>query len=123
MTGAQDALLTSGTYWVARDGDGIALGAGGWTRERPGHGSITPGLGHIRHVVARLGRTREGIGRALMDRVLASARVAGMARLEALSTLTAVPFYAACGFRTEERVDVRFPSGAVLTAERMTRAI
>ena len=123
MTGAQDMLLTSGSYFIARDPSGAAMGAGGWTREAPGRGTLTPGLGHVRHVVTRLGHTRQGIGRALMAHVLGHAKAAGMTRLETMSTLTAVPFYAACGFVSEERLEITFPSGPVLTAERMTRAL
>jgi predicted N-acetyltransferase YhbS len=41
---------------------------------------------------------RQGLGRALMQAVLADARAAGVARIECLSTLTAERFYASAGF-------------------------
>jgi N-acetylglutamate synthase-like GNAT family acetyltransferase len=41
---------------------------------------------------------RKGAARALMDRTFNQARAHGISRMECLSTRTAVPFYASCGF-------------------------
>ncbi len=120
----RESLLASGTYFIARDTAGLTLAAGGWTREAPGpERAVTPGTGHIRHVVTRLGRTGEGIGRALMRHLMDDARAAGMARLDCLSTLTAVPYDAACGFAVEAQVDVPVGPGLVLPSVRMLRAL
>lgn len=123
MTKAQDKLLSSGTYILVRDAGGLAVAAGGWTPYAPGpDGAVTPGLGHIRHVVTRLGRTGEGIGRALMDHLTRDARSQEMKELETISTLTAVPFYAAVGFHAEEEFNVNI-GGVPFASVRMRRKI
>ncbi|MEM1077391.1 MAG: GNAT family N-acetyltransferase [Pseudomonadota bacterium] len=116
---AQPALVTCGTYHVVEEA-GVVLAAGGWTKGAPGTGAVTTGLGHILHVVTDHTRTREGLGRRLMADIMEEARVAGQTRLEALSTLTAEPFYAALGFTSSERVDVPIgPAGLLFPAVRM----
>lgn len=123
MVQAQDALLTSGSYFIGEDAGGVAVCAGGWTREAPGSGAVTPGLGHIRHVVARLDRAGQGLGRALMEHIFADARAAGMARLECLSTITAERFYAGRGFRRDAVLEVPMGEGVDLPSVRMTRSL
>ncbi len=120
MVRAQDALLTSGSYFIGHDGGGVAVCAGGWTRAAPGTGNVVSGLGHIRHVVARLDRAGTGVGGALMAHIFEDARAAGMTRLECLSTLTAQAFYARRGFVLDEAIDVPMGEGAVLPSVRMT---
>ena len=96
---ANPSLLSSGHYFAVTDGAGRIVGAGGWSRADPRRarpGDLT--AGHVRHVVTDHRRTREGIGRALMGHIFDDARASGVMRLDCLSTLMAVPFYAACGF-------------------------
>ncbi len=107
---AQPRLVASGTYFLVEEG-ARALGAGGWTKAAPGEGQATPSVGHIRHVVTDHTQVRRGIGRALMDHIFADARAAGMVRLECLSTLMAVPFYAACGFKERGPVSISLRPG------------
>ncbi|MDJ1007812.1 MAG: GNAT family N-acetyltransferase [Paracoccaceae bacterium] len=118
---AQPRLLACGTYYVARDGDEI-VGAGGWTMAAPGGARARQRVGHIRHVVTDHRRTRQGIGRALMARVFETARAAGMTRLEAQATRTAVSFYRAMGFAVLGAVDVPLRPGIVFPAVAMARA-
>lgn len=120
MTRAQPRLLTSGRYFVAED-EGEVLGAGGWSPEAPGAGRVTPGLGHVRHVATDARAARRGIGRAVMGRVMGEARSAGMRRLSSLSTLTAVPFYEALGFRALRRLELSFGIGVPFPAIEMER--
>jgi GNAT superfamily N-acetyltransferase len=120
---ARPELLVSGTYWVAVAADGEVVGAGGWTPGAPGDGTTAAGTGHVRHVVTRAGRVRQGIGRALMARVMAQAAGAGVRRLDCLSTRTAVPFYGALGFRALGPVEVPLRPGIVFPAVRMERAL
>ncbi|MFM2391656.1 MAG: hypothetical protein RLZZ437_3211 [Pseudomonadota bacterium] len=94
---AQPGLVTSGRYFVAKRGDAL-LAAGGWSMGAPGGGAALAGVGHVRHVVTDWRHQRQGIGRALMQAVLADARGAGVGRMECLSTLTAERFYASLGF-------------------------
>jgi GNAT superfamily N-acetyltransferase len=122
---ARPELLVSGTYWLAQDPQGGVVGAGGWTEGAPGAPENEPGpaTGHIRHFATDARLTRQGIGRALMDRVLAQAGAAGMRRLDCLATRTAVPFYAALGFQEQGRVDVPLRPGIVFPAIRMLRLL
>ncbi len=119
ITRARPELLVSGTYFLAEDLDGRVLGAGGWTRAAPG-GADGPGdVGHVRHVATDPDAVRLGIGRALMSRVMEDARGLGILWLDCLSTRTAVPFYAALGFKVVFPVDVPLGPGIVFPAIRM----
>ncbi|MBP1806238.1 GNAT family N-acetyltransferase [Rubellimicrobium aerolatum] len=121
MARAQPGLLASGRYFVAEEG-GVLLGAGGWSAEPPGGGAAMPGRGHVRHVATDARAARRGIGRRVMARVMAEAGGAGMARLSSLSTLTAVPFYAALGFREVRPVTLAF-GGAAFPVVEMEREL
>ncbi len=120
---AQPHLLTCGTYYVAVDGQGAVLGAGGWTFAAPGGAEAVAGTANIRHVVTDHRQTRRGIGRALMTHVLAEAASAGAQRLECLSTLTAVPFYRSVGFQALGPVDVPLQPGVSFPAVLMDRPL
>ncbi len=116
---ARPELLASGSYFVALDGSGRMVGAGGWTRGSPEGDAVSRGLGHVRHVVTRAGEVRRGIGRALMGCAMDHAAAAGIRRLDCLSTRTAVPFYKALGFRATGPVEVSLRPGIVFPAVRM----
>jgi GNAT superfamily N-acetyltransferase len=120
---AQPALVTCGTYYVVEDLGGRVVGAGGWTQAGPPGSRAAAGLGHVRHVVTDHRQTRRGIGRAMMEHVLATSRAAGLLRLECLSTLTAVPFYAALGFAPLGAVEVSLAPGIGFRAVRMERGL
>lgn len=120
---ANPALLRSGSYFVA-EMDGAVVGAGGWTPGSPVGLHGQKDLGHVRHVVTDHRRTRSGIGSALMARVFETAIARGMTGLEALSTRTAVPFYAALGFAAQGEVQVPLgPAGLPFAAERMLKRL
>ena len=120
---ANPGLIASGSYFVVRDG-GRIVGAGGWTRGAPGGGAdVGASTGHIRHVVSDPDKVRSGIGRALMDHIFKDAAGAGMSGLHCLSTLMAVPFYAACGFQEIGPVSVSLRPGIEFPAVAMTRAL
>jgi GNAT superfamily N-acetyltransferase len=121
MARAQPHLLGSGRYYLAEE-EGRLLGAGGWSPEPPGGGPVVPGLGHIRHVATDAHAVRRGVGRLVMERTMAEARGAGARRLSSLSTLTAVPFYEALGFRRVRPVTLRF-GGADFPAVEMEREL
>ncbi|MCU0801664.1 MAG: GNAT family N-acetyltransferase [Rhodobacteraceae bacterium] len=118
---AQPGLVTSGRYFLAWEGDQL-LAAGGWSMGAPGGGAATAGVGHIRHVVTDWRYQRRGIGRALMQAVLADAMGAGVARMECLSTLTAERFYASLGFVARGRVMVALRPGIDFPAMAMDLA-
>lgn len=116
---ARPELLASGTYFLAEDPDGAVLAAGGWTRAVPSGAQGFENTGHVRHVATDPAVARRGVGRALMAQVMQDARGAGMEWLDCLSTRTAVPFYAALGFRVLFPVDVPLAPGIVFPAVRM----
>ncbi len=113
MTRANPALLSARTYYVAETEDGLIVGCGGWTRERPGDGQVVPELAHIRHFATHPEWVGRGIGRRLYARCEEEARSIGVRRFECYSSLNAEGFYAAIGFRSIRRIEV--PMGADLT--------
>lgn len=119
---ANPALVASGRYYVAEEGDAI-LAAGGWSSADPAGAAPRPGVAHVRHVVTDHRRQREGIGRALMTRVLAEAAAAGAERIECLSTRTAVAFYQAVGFTPLGPLDVQLRPGIVFPSILMRRPL
>lgn len=119
MARAQPGLIGSGRYFLAEE-NGRLLGAGGWSPEPPGGGASHPGVGHVRHVATDAQAVRRGVGRALMEHVATEASGQGIRRLSCLSTLTAVPFYAALGFRTIRQVTLTF-GGAPFAVVEMER--
>jgi GNAT superfamily N-acetyltransferase len=116
---AKPELLASGRYFVAEDAEGRLLAAGGWSRSHAVGAGIVEDMGHVRHVATDPTVVRQGIGRALMDRVMQDARAAGMQWLDCLSTRTAVPFYQALGFRSLHGVDVPLAAGIIFPTIRM----
>jgi len=112
---ARPALLTSGTYHLAEMA-GEVVGAGGWTRAGPGRADV-------RHLVCDDRRVRQGIGRALMARILAEAGAAGVRELACQATRTAVPFYQAMGFEVLGAIEVPLRPGIVFPAVLMRRDI
>ena len=117
---ANPALVASGTYFVA-DAGGEILGAGGWTPGPPPGGLRRRRVGHIRHVVTDYRQVRKGIGRQLMAHIVSDAVAAGVNQLECFSTLTAKPFYVACGFRTLGPMKVTLREGIDFPAVHMRR--
>jgi GNAT superfamily N-acetyltransferase len=113
-------LLASGRYFVAEDGSGRVVAAGGWSLVRPtGGGAAAPDTGHVRHVATDPDAVRRGVGRALMAAVMQDAAASGVGWLDCLSTLTAVPFYKALGFRALYPTDVPLAPGITFPAVRM----
>lgn len=117
---ANPALVSSGTYFVAEAG-GEILGAGGWTPDAPPGGTSQKRIGHIRHVVTDHRQIRKGLGRKLMAHIVSDAASAGIKQLECFSTLTAEPFYVACGFRTLGPMSVTLRKGIDFPAVHMRR--
>jgi GNAT superfamily N-acetyltransferase len=116
---ARPELLASRTYFLAEDSAGRLLAVGGWTPDRRGGSNGAGDHGHVRHVATDPDLTRQGIGRALMARVMQDARASGVEWLDCLSTRTAVPFYLALGFRPLHPVEVPLAPGIVFPAVRM----
>ena len=120
---ANPRLIETGSYFVVADSHGELVGAGGWTPSAPPGFQGSERVGHIRHVVTDVKRLRQGIGTSLMDRILQTSKTAGVDRLDCLSTRTAVPFYASCGFRELGPVAVPLAQGIDFPAVRMQRLL
>lgn len=119
---ANPALVASGHYFVVTDGDGRVVGAGGCTPGRPARGGGVAS-GHIRHVATDHRLVRQGIGRRLMERLLAHARDRGIGLLLCQATRTAVPFYRAMGFVALGPISVELRPGISFPAEAMARRL
>lgn len=111
ITVAQTTLLQSGSYYVAETEDGLIVGCGGWTKERPGTSEIRPGLVHIRHFGVHPDWTRRGIGHRIYDRCVRDAKSEGVQRLECYSSLNGELFYQALGFESAGHIEVKMANG------------
>ena len=111
---AQPRLLASGRYHLALAG-GRVLAAGGWSGQA--------GVGELRHLATDPDHLRQGLASGIVARVLDQARAEGVTLMTCLATLTAVPFYAAQGFRAQGRVVVPLGPGIGFPAERMVRTL
>lgn len=123
MTRANPHLLASGTYYLALDFSGQAVGCGGWTRARPGDGEVVPGLAHLRHFGTHPDWVRRGVGRALCRRCAEEAAAQGVRRLQVYASLNAQTFYGAQGFRVLRPVTLPFGPEASLPAVLMECAL
>lgn len=120
---ANPVLLESGSYYlVERQKGGTPLAAGGWTAQSP-HQPEPAGTGHVRHLVTHPQAARQGLAAAIMRHSFEEARAAGLTHLVALSTLTAVPFYAAMGFAAERAEIVAMAPEVSFPAVRMARTL
>ena len=97
---ARPDLLASRRYFVVEGGEGRLVGAGGYSL---GQGSVEA---EVRQLASDPDFVRQGIGRRLMEGIVAATRAEGVRALDCLATLTAAPFYAAMGFRSLGRVEV-----------------
>lgn len=123
MTKANPVLLSSGLYYLAETGDGLAVGCGGWSFERPGKGDVASGLAHLRHFATHPDWTGRGVGRTIYALCETAARAESVNRFECFSSLNADGFYAALGFRLIERIELPFGPDCSLPSLWMGRAI
>lgn len=123
ITRARPELLRSGTYYVAMDGEGRALAAGGWTQSAPQGGVGPRDVGHIRHVVTHPEAVRRGLARAILERAFAAARQSGVRWMMCQSTRTAEPFYTAMGFQRRGEIEIMLRPGIAFPAVEMIRGL
>jgi GNAT superfamily N-acetyltransferase len=133
--GVDTSLVGDGTCY-ALEADGAAAACGGWSRRRTLYGGDQRPVGavddfldpardaaRIRAFFVSPDHARRGFGTMLLDHCVAAAGAAGFTRLELMSTLPGVPFYAALGFAAAERVEDVLPDGVAVGFVRMTRAL
>jgi GNAT superfamily N-acetyltransferase len=87
------ALLQDGQFFVAERA-GERLGVGGWSPD-----SLEAGLAWIRYLFVHPDHVRHGIGRRLLQIAETAAVSAGRHRFDVWSSLNAVRFYQALGYR------------------------
>ena len=120
-------LIRDGTYFVA-EVDGKIVACGGWSGadSQPGGQSdqLDPGrVARIRAVFVRPGWARRGFGRTLVEHCEAEARARGFAAADLMATLNGERMYAALGYRSDEPVGERLPSGFTITFVPMKKAL
>ncbi len=88
-----------------------------------GFGAIVPGNSELRalYVSAEVGR--KGVGRAILSRLEARARQAGLSELRLDASLNAAPFYEANGYVALQRGEHTLPSGTRMASVRMRKAL
>jgi putative acetyltransferase len=89
-------LLGEG-FWVA-EAAGRLLGVGGWSPD-----GLEPELAWLRYLFVDPPAARRGIGRRLVARAERSAAAVDRPRLHVWSSLNAVGFYEALGYRVQRR--------------------
>ena len=122
MTRAQPDLLGSGRYYLC-EAEGVAVGCGGWSFEKPGGEQLEPGIAHIRHFATHPDWIGRGVGRALFGRCEEAARAAGVRAFECYASLNGEAFYAALGFTRIAPIDVAMGPAVRLPSILMRRPL
>jgi putative acetyltransferase len=86
-------LVEDGQFFVAEQA-GERLGVGGWSPD-----SLENGVAWIRYLFVHPDHVRRGIGRRLVEVAEAAALNVGRSRFDVWSSVNAVPFYQALGYR------------------------
>jgi GNAT superfamily N-acetyltransferase len=86
-------LLEDGRYFVAERA-GQRVGVGGWSPD-----GLEAGLAWIRYLFVHPDHVRRGVGRSLVEAAEAAALAAGRHCFDVWSSLNAVSFYQALGYR------------------------
>lgn len=113
-------LLSAESFFVAEAGDGEIIAAGGWSQATPFGGVGPREIGHIRRFAVHPALTRRGIGSVLFGHVRDHAERTGVARLCALSTLSARRFFEAHGLTATGDVDLTLRPGVNFPAVQMS---
>jgi GNAT superfamily N-acetyltransferase len=133
--GVDRQLIQDGTYYMARHQGGI-IGCGGWSKRAALFGGNSGArAGEDRelnplHEPARIRAffvhpdwTRRGIGRKILAASERAAVAASFQKAELSATLGGEPLYAACGYRVEERYEIKLRDGICLPVARMTKEL
>lgn len=127
-------LVRDGTYFVAEVG-GVIVGAGGWSYRHTlagAHGPDDPAAerldpardaARVRAFYVDPAYVRRGVGTLLLRLSENAAREAGFMEAELTSTVPAIPFYAAFGYRPMNAFDMRLPNGSILRLELMNKRL
>ena len=120
--GVDSQLIADETYYVAVDGTAM-VGCGGWSWRRTLYGGDQRPMGggavlnpardaaRIRAFFVAGRYARQGIAGRILTTCESAALKRGFSRVELMSTLPGVPFYAKHGFSTVERIVDTLPDG------------
>jgi GNAT superfamily N-acetyltransferase len=130
--GVDTQLIRDGTYFVV-ECEGKIAGCGGWSRRRTLFGGdaraerdaaeLDPqtDAAKIRAFFVDPDFVRRGIGRAILERCEAEARVHGFRRFELMATLPGVRLYRECGYVGETRIQYEVRPGLSIDFVPMTK--
>jgi GNAT superfamily N-acetyltransferase len=129
-----ESLINDRTYFVHESG-GELVGCGGWSRRDRLYTGSGTGDGdaraldprtepaRVRAMFVRADRTRQGIGRMILQSCACDAGAAGFTRLSLMATLPGVPLYRSFGFIEVRRTTVTMPDGVGIDAVVMERPV
>jgi GNAT superfamily N-acetyltransferase len=132
--GVDTQLIIDGTYFVA-EAEGEILGCGGWSRRRTLFGGdagtvrdcteLDPRTeaAKIRAFFVDPAHARKGIGRALLERCEADARLHGFSRAELMATLPGLRFYGSSGYTALSPVHHELAPGLTIEFVPMHKSI
>jgi len=127
-------LLVDGTYFVL-EANGEIVACGGWSkRDKLYTGSgdsnedarlLDPRTepARVRAMFVRSDKTRQGLGRRILEECEAAARREGFRRLALMSTMPGLPLYLAYGFQSLEEVEIPLPDGLTIAGASMDKPI
>lgn len=134
LYGADIQLIADRSYYVATV-ENVIVGAGGWSARDALYGArgaadvagrpLNPASepARIRAFYVDPNRAGQGIGGRLLVHSEAAARSAGFGEALLTSTLSAVPFYAAHGYESRQRVAAALPEGLALDMVEMRKSL
>ena len=97
--------------------DARLLGVGGWSAD-----SLDHRIAWLRYLFVHPDAIGQGVGRRLVERAEASALAAGRKRLRVWSSLNAIGFYRALGYRSIRRAAMPLSTDIDLDYVLMTRS-
>lgn len=132
--GVDTNLILDGTYFVA-DNDGDLIGCGGWSKRKTLFGGdqyatrdaaeLDPKTeaAKIRAFFIHPEHARKGIARAILNECEAEAKAAGFRSLELMATLPGIKLYLACGYKGQDRVELKVGDALTIGLLPMTKEL
>ena len=132
--GVDTQLIEDHTYFLIEQDD-VVTACGGWSKRQTLFGGDQVKTGpdplldpardpaRVRAFFVDPARTRQGLGRRLMQECAEKARASGFKALELVSSLPGEPLYLASGFVICERFELSLPGGVQVPVSRMRRLL
>ena len=132
--GVDSELIDDGTFFLV-EGELGPVACGGWGKRRVNFGGDQAKSGpgplldprtepaRIRAFFVDPSVARRGLGRRLLDKSIAEAKVNGFSQAELVASLSGEPLYLSAGFTVMDRFDLALPGGVLVPVARMWRKI